>query len=228
MAQKWHDLLFAHWPAPVESLRKLLPKALELDTYDGLAWISVVPFTMSGVRLRGTPALPWISSFPELNIRTYVTVGSKPGVWFFSLDAANPVAVEIARRWFHLPYFRSRMNSRVEPEGITYSSFRSDRRGSGEELEATYSAHGLAFECQPRTLEYFLTERYCLYAQKPDGTLLRSEIHHAPWSLQQAHANFAKNTMTQNLGVDTSARPHLLHFSKLQDVIVWPPRKLGA
>jgi hypothetical protein len=228
MAQKWHELLFAHWPAPAEALRKLLPKALEPDTYDGQAWISIVPFTMSGVRLRGSPALPWLSCFPELNVRTYVTAGGKPGVWFFSLDAANLVAVEIARRWFHLPYFRSRMNSRVRAEGVTYSSFRINRRRTNEKLEATYSAHGPSFLCQSGTLEYFLTERYCLYAEKPEGTLLRGEIHHAPWSLQRAQASFVTNTMTAKLGIDTSAPPHLLHFSKLQDVIVWPPRKLGS
>jgi hypothetical protein len=226
MAQRWHDLLFAHWQVPAEAIIRLLPKALELDTYDDRSWISIVPFTMSGVRLRGTPELPWLSSFPELNVRTYVTAGGKPGVWFFSLDAANPVAVEIARRWFHLFYFRSRMNSTVGLEVVTYSSVRKDRRGRKEQFEATYSAGGPSFECKPGTLEYFLTERYCLYAQKPDGTLLRSEIHHAPWSLQEARAKFVTNTMTANLGINTSEPPQLLQFSKLQDVIVWAPRKL--
>jgi uncharacterized protein YqjF (DUF2071 family) len=228
MAQKWHDLLFAHWQVPADALRKLLPKALELDTFSGQAWISIVPFTMSGVRLRGTPALPRFSAFPELNVRTYVTAGGKPGVWFFSLDAANPVAVEIARRWFHLPYFRSRMNSRVGPQGIVYSAFRIDRRGNNEQLEATYRAYGPSLACKAGTLEYFLTERYCLYAEKLDGTLLRSEIHHAPWSLHEAHASFAANTMTKNLGIDTSAPPSLLHFSKSRDVIVWPPKKIRS
>jgi hypothetical protein len=228
MAQKWHDLLFAHWQVPADAICSLLPKALDLDTYDGRAWISIVPFTMSGVRLRGTPAHRWLSCFPELNVRTYVIDGGKPGVWFFSLDAANPAAVEIARRWFHLPYFRARMNSKVGSDGVAYSSFRTDRRGRGEQLKATYSAHGPSFKCQPGTLEYFLTERYCLYAQKPDGILLRSEIHHPPWSLLEARAAFAINTMTASLGIDTSAPPSLLHFSKLQDVIVWPPRKLST
>ena len=227
MAQKWHDLLFAHWRASADSLRKLLPKKLELDTHDGQAWISIVPFRMSGVRLRGTPAHRWLSSFPELNVRTYVTAAGKPGVWFFSLDAANGAAVEIARRWFNLPYFHARMTCRAVEQGdVAYSSRRKDRRGADEELEANYRSEGPVFQCQPGTLEYFLTERYCLYAQKPNGTLLRSEIHHAPWSLQSARATFVKNTMTQELGIVTSAPPVLLHFSKLQDVIVWAPRKL--
>jgi hypothetical protein len=228
MAQKWHDLLFAHWQVPADTIRKLLPKLLELDTFNAQAWISIVPFTMSGVRLRATPALPWISAFPELNVRTYVTAGGKPGVWFFSLDAANLLAVEIARRWFHLPYFYSRMKSTTGPQGIAYSAARTDRRGRKEQLEATYSAHGLSFECQPGTLEYFLTERYCLYAEKPDGSVLSSEIHHAPWLLQDARATFSTNTTTQNLAIDVSRPPSLLHFSKLQDVIVWRPRKVRS
>jgi len=227
MRQKWHDLLFAHWLAPAKAVRSLVPKGLELDTFRDQTFVSIVPFTMSGVRLRGTPALPWLSSFPELNVRTYVTAGGKPGVWFFSLDAANPVAVEIARWWFHLPYFLSRMKSRAGPAGISYCAQRIDRRGVGEKLETTYAALGSSFACEPGTLEYFLTERYCLYAQKADGTMLRSEIHHAPWSLQNGSANIAANTMLKNLGIEISGPPMLLHFSRLQDVIVWRPKIVG-
>jgi uncharacterized protein len=226
MAQNWHDLLFAHWPVPADAVRKLLPAPLELDLCDGLAWIGIVPFTMSGVRLRGTPALPWLSCFPELNVRTYVTAAGKPGVWFFSLDAANPVAVEMARWWFHLPYFHACMNSKAGSGGIVYSSRRSDCRGGRETLEATYSARGRCVEAESGTLEHFLTERYCLYAQKPSGELLRGEIHHPPWKLQEAHASFAANTMLENLRISTSDPPALLHFSKLQEMIAWAPTEV--
>src|SRR5690349_6710130 len=109
MAQNWHELLFAHWRVPVEAVRPLVPQGLEIDLFAGDAWLSVVPFRMSGVRLRGTPALPWLSSFPELNVRTYVCAEGRPGVWFFSLDAASRLAVGVARAWFHLPYFNARM-----------------------------------------------------------------------------------------------------------------------
>src|SRR5579862_4986473 len=115
MAQNWHDLLFAHWPVSAEAVRRVVPRELELDCFEGQHWIGVVPFRMEGVRLRGTPAVPALSAFPELNVRTYVTAGGKPGVWFFSLDAASRVAVEMARVWFHLPYFRARMS--LEPNG---------------------------------------------------------------------------------------------------------------
>ena len=100
MAQSWHDLLFAHWPVDSERVRPLVPDRLEIDSFDGQAWLAVVPFRMTGVRLCGTPAVPWLSAFPELNVRTYVKYGGKPGVWFFSLDAGNPLAVVIARAWF--------------------------------------------------------------------------------------------------------------------------------
>ena len=226
MAQNWHDLLFANWPLPAEVMRNLLPETLELDLYDGQAWISIVPFTMSGVRLRGTPALPWLSVFPELNVRTYVTASGKPGVWFFSLDAANPVAVKLARLWFHLPYFHACMNSKSRSGGIVYSSRRSDRRGGRETLQASYNAQGLQFEAERGTLEYFLTERYCLYAQKPDGGLLRGEIHHAPWKLQEARATLMANTMLEKWKIAIPGPPVVLHYSKLQEVIAWAPKRV--
>jgi uncharacterized protein len=106
MAQSWHDLLSAHWPVTAAALRPHIPARLAIDTFDGQAWLGVVPFRMSGVRLRGTPAVPWLSAFPELNVRTYVLADAKPGVWFFSLDAGNAIAAAIAREWFHLPYLR--------------------------------------------------------------------------------------------------------------------------
>jgi len=228
MAQKWHDLLFAHWAVAPDALRKLVPAKLELHTFDGQAWIGIVPFTMSGVRLRGTPALPWLSTFPELNVRTYVTERGKPGVWFFSLDAASVLAVEVSRLWFRLPYFRARMKSRKESEGIEYFSRREDRRGGSEQLQARYSRNGPWFEAKRGTLEYFLTERYCLYAQRPGGELLRGEIHHAPWKLQEAHASFDVNTMTENFGIQTAGPPATLHFSILQEMIAWAPQRVEA
>ena len=223
MAQNWHDLLFAHWPVCVEKMRELVPRGLELDSFEGTAWIGVVPFRMSGVRLRGTPALPGLSAFPELNVRTYVKAEGKPGVWFFSLDAASRIAVEAARAWFHLPYFSARMKLEAKRDTIRYSSRRVDRRGRGESLEMEYAADGKSLQARPGSLEYFLTERYCLYTQRKDGTVLRGEIHHAPWRLEAARANFAEITMTKSLEVELRGEP-LLHFAKLQEVIVWPPQ----
>jgi len=223
MAQNWEDLLFAHWPVPADKLRALVPRELELDMFEERAWIGVVPFRMSGVRLRGTPAVLGLSAFPELNVRTYVTAGGKPGVWFFSLDAANRIAVAVARAWFQLPYFYAHMKSESNQGEITYSSGRIDRRGRGERFSAKYGAVGKCFHARVGTLEYFLTERYCLYAQRGDGAILRGEIHHLPWELQEARAEIGENTMAERLSVALAGEP-LLHFSELQEVIVWPPQ----
>jgi uncharacterized protein YqjF (DUF2071 family) len=226
MAQTWHDLLFAHWPIPVEALRFSIPSALEIDTFDGQAWIAVVPFRMSGVRLRATPSIPWLSAFPELNVRTYVTIGGKPGVWFFSLDAANSLAVKIARSWFHLPYFRARMSCEELHGQFDYTSQRNHRGATFAEFTAKYRPVSEPSVAQPGTLEHFLTERYCLYSITPRGTVLRGDIHHAPWSLQLAEAEISKNTMAEAAGFTLSIEKPLLHFSRRQDVVVWSPKSV--
>jgi uncharacterized protein YqjF (DUF2071 family) len=226
MAQTWHDLLFAHWPVEPVVLRPLLPPQLQINTFEGRAWLAVVPFRMTGVRLRGTPSLPWLSVFPELNVSTYVTSGGKPGVWFFSLDAANSLAVAIARAWFHLPYFRARMNCTEHEGWIHYASERIHRGAPVALLKGWYRPIGDVFSPQPGTLEHFLTERYCLYTTDAHGQIIRGEIHHPPWPLQPAEAEFAHNSMTESLGIALTPRP-LLHFARRQDVLVWPPQKIA-
>jgi uncharacterized protein len=226
MAQTWHDLLFAHWPVATTSLRPLVPARLTIDTFDGQAWLAVVPFRMSGVRLRGTPAMPWLSAFPELNVRTYVTCDAKPGVWFFSLDAGNPLAVGIARAWFHLPYYRARMRCSERDGWIEYASQR-DHSGAAEAaLQGRYRPVGPTLQRQPGTLEHFLTERYCLYTVDGSGRLIRGEIHHPPWTLQRAEAQWERNTMAESLDISLMSNP-LLHFARRQDVLVWPPGKIA-
>jgi uncharacterized protein YqjF (DUF2071 family) len=224
MAQSWHDLLFAHWPVDTAMLRLLLPPQLQVDTFEGQAWLAVVPFRMTGVRLRGTLAVPWLSAFPELNVRAYVTSGGKPGVWFFSLDAGNSLAVAIARAWFHLPYFRARMRCAERDGWIHYQSERTHHRAPTAELKGRYRPVGEAFSPHPGTLEHFLTERYCLYTTNGRGQIIRGEIHHPPWLLQRAEAEFEQNSMTESLEIALESRP-LLHFARRQDVLVWPPVK---
>jgi len=226
MAQSWHDLLFAHWPVDVAALHPFLPSKLRIDTFEGRAWLAVVPFRMTGVRMRGAPVVPWLSAFPELNVRTYVTFGGKPGVWFFSLDAGNSVAVAIARAWFHLPYFRARMNCAEREGWIYYQSERTHRGAPAGLLEGRYRPLGEVFRPQHGTLEHFLTERYCLYTTNWRGQIIRGEIHHPPWPLQRAEAEFAGNSMTASLGIALALRP-LLHFARRQNVLVWPPSKIA-
>jgi uncharacterized protein len=225
-AMRWHDLLFMHWPVPAPALRAAIPPALTLDTYEGTAWIGVVPFRMSSVRPRALPPLPWLSAFPELNVRTYVTIGGKPGVWFFSLDATNRLAVRLARRLFHLPYYDARMTSKRANDQVHYLSQRTHRGAPSAAFQGRYRAHGPVYHASPGTLDHWLTERYCLYAVDRHGHLWRGEIHHARWPLQPAEAEVTVNTMTRPLGVALPDLPPLLHFARRQDVVGWMPERV--
>ncbi len=225
MAQSWHDLLFAHWAVEVAALRAIIPARLQIDTFGGQAWLGIVPFRMSGVRLRWTPALPWLSAFPELNVRTYVTAEDKPGVWFFSLDAGNSLAVMAARRTFHLPYFRARMQCEESGGWIQYRSKRMHRGAPAATFAAKYKGNVEAFEPQRRTLEHFLTERYCLYAAHR-GRIYRGEIHHPPWRLQSAQVELECNSMAEAARIALPASAPLLHFARQQQMVAWAPRHI--
>lgn len=224
--QVWINLLFAHWPMPVAVLKPLIPVGLELDTYNGQAWVAVTPLVITGLRLRGAPPLPFTSQFPELNFRTYVTAEEKPGVYFFSLDAASALAVLGARIWYHLPYFNARMSSEEVEGRIEFQSHRTDLQGNSAEFFATYAPVSEVYQSEPGSLEHWLTERYCLYSDDDSGRLYRGDIHHAPWPLQKAEANIRMNTVAMTKGLQLPDRPPVLHFSKRLEVLVWPPEKL--
>ena len=224
MSQTWNDLLFAHWPIEVDVLRPRVPIGVELDLFDGHAWLGIVPFHMTNVAPRFTPALPWLSAFPELNVRTYVRVGHKPGVYFFSLDASNAVAVHTARAVFHLPYFTAEMHVDVSGGRVRY---RSQRRGDSKSVfEAEYGPTGPASAPRIGSREEFLTERYCLYAADSSGRLHRLEIHHPPWPLQPADGIITRNTMADAAGIRLPDAIPLFHFSKRQDMIAWPMHRI--
>ena len=227
MAQSWHDLLFAHWPVDVAAIRPHIPAGLRIDTFEERAWLGIVPFRMSGVRLRWTPPLPWLSAFPELNVRTYVTAEDKPGVWFFSLDAANSLAVLAARLSFRLPYFRAEMRCEEIKGWIQYENRRSHRGAPEANLEARYKGAGEFFEAQRGTLTYFLTERYCLYSASSVGRIYRGEIHHVPWLLQAAEARFMRNSMAEAAGLALPAAEPILHFARRQDMVAWAPHRIA-
>jgi uncharacterized protein len=222
----WHDLLFMHWPVHEEALRSLIPSALHLDTFDGSAWLSVTPFRMTGVRPRFLPSVPPLSNFPELNVRTYVTAGDKPGIWFFSLDAGNPVAVRLARSTFHLPYLDAEMSCAVVGDEVHYRSVRTHGGAPGAEFAARYRSVGEPSETRPGTLENFLTERYCLCAADAAGHVYRGDIHHHPWLLQPAEAEVEKLTMAEQIGVALPETGLVLHFSERLDVLAWSPRRI--
>src|ERR687894_1046873 len=202
LRMRWHDLLFMHWPVPEETLRPLVPPDLELDTFDGSAWLGVVPFRMTGVRPRFLPAIPWLSAFPELNVRTYATHENKPGVYFFSLDAHNPVAVRLARATFGLPYFDARMSCQSVDDEIHYRSVRTHRNAPPARFVASYRPVGEQFGSRTGTLESFLTERYCVYSAGVNGEshVRRGDIHHEIWPLQRAEAAVEELEMTSRIG----------------------------
>jgi uncharacterized protein YqjF (DUF2071 family) len=222
MTQTWHDLLFAHWPVAYSALRPIVPSAFELDTCERSAWIGVVPFYMTNVAPRGVPALPAISEFPELNVRTYVRVGDRAGVYFFSLDAGSSMAVRAARLLLNLPYFSAEMTAASEGPAIAYTSRRHDHPRLAL-FQATYEPVASPSTPSPGSLEYFLTERYCLYNLDRRGRPYRLDIHHPPWSLQRADAAIVKNTMADAAGVTLPDVAPLLHFAKRQDTVAWAP-----
>jgi len=227
LAMGWQDLLFAHWRVPPEVLSRWIPDPLRLDTFEGEAWLGVVPFRMCGVRPRFAPPLPPVSAFPELNLRTYVTHGGHPGVWFFSLDAASRVAVRMARATFHLPYFDARMTCRpLAGDGIEYTSQRTHRGVVGARLEASYRPRGPVFRSEPGSLEHWLTERYCLYSVDGRGRVFRGDVAHEPWPLQRAEASFGHCDMTRILEWEPARHelPHLLFARRVEVKAAWPER----
>src|SRR5579864_7721968 len=200
MKQKWHDLLFAHWPLLPDKIRALVPPQLELDLRDGSAWVAVAPFWMSGIRGRLAPPLPFLSKFCELNVRTYVLYKGIPGVYFFSLDAASLPAVVGARAMYKLPYRHAAMVIRSSRDSFEYTSSRLQMPRPADFL-ATYAPVSAPRVREKGSLEYFLTERYCLYAVDR-GQVLRAYIHHKPWPLQDAEAEFYKNSMAEAAGIE--------------------------
>ena len=235
MRMTWRDLLFAHWPVSPDALRPHIPETLELDTFDGSAWLGVVPFRMDGVRLRrlhGLPVLPGTGAFPELNVRTYVRAGERSGVWFFSLDAGSRLAVRGARAWFGLPYFDARIkvdtdvrDARGEGHHVGYSSRRIHRGAPPAAFEATYHPTGPGSVALSGSLDRWLTERYCLFTLDRRGTMRVGDIHHVPWTLHQAEAEIRANTMAEPLGLALEGEP-VLHFAHRLDVVAWSPVRL--
>jgi uncharacterized protein YqjF (DUF2071 family) len=229
MHQNWGKLLFMHWRIDEKLLRSLIPEALTIDTCDGSAWIGVVPFTMWGIRASCLPPIPGTSAFHELNVRTYVHHQGVPSVWFLSLDAASRLAVWGARKFYYLPYFNARMSLDQTGNTIRYSSSRTDwrgvRRGESAELQATWTIGEPLPRAAPDTLEFFLTERYCLDTEH-NGKLYRARIHHNPWPLQKTDLISFNSTIVESHGLPTPQGEPLLHYCEELSVDIWPLKKV--
>lgn len=218
LAMRWHDLLFLHWPVHPELIRPLIPPALQLEIFDGWCWIGIVPFHMSGVRPRYVP-VPM--AFPELNVRTYVKSRDRSGVWFFSLDATNWLAVRAAR-WLGLPYYDAEMKVELRDEAVHYESLRVHEKAPPAEFRASYRPTGPAYHPAAGTLDHWLTERYCLYGALEPDRVVYGEIHHPPWPLQPAEVELRANTMARPLGIELPDTKPLCHFARYQEVVAWP------
>ena len=226
MKQTWNDLLFANWPISVTELKKIVPDALTIDTYEGEAWISIVPFQLSGARPRFMPSLPYLSNFPEINVRTYVTLQGKPGVYFFSLDADQHIIVELARLGLHLPYYHAEINVVTDSDQIIhYRSIRRDSRAKPGQFAASYRPVSKVRYSESDCLAYWLTERYCMYMTNSKGTIYRGEINHSPWPLQLAEANIETNTLFNSFGLSQPVNKPLLYYAEKLDVHAWLPYK---
>jgi len=228
MYQRWRSLLFLHWEVDPALLHRLLPTGLDLDTFAGRAYVGLVPFSMQAVRPARLPALPWLSYFPETNVRTYVHhAGRNPGVWFFSLEAANPIAVLLARRWFHLPYHRARMTLDRDPDGaFHYTSHRLWPGPTPATSDLRGRPTGPPNPAVPGTLEHFLLERYWLYSGWKDR-LFRGQVHHSPYPAQPAEALAVDETLLAAAGIPRPPDAPLTHFSAGVDVEVFPLRPVS-
>jgi uncharacterized protein YqjF (DUF2071 family) len=221
MHQKWHNLLFAHWPVSIEALRPLIPAGLSLDTYKGEAWLGLIAFRLSGIRLRGFPPVPFTSSFVELNVRTYVTHQGKPGIYFLSLDANNTLAGKIAHAWYRLAYTKASMSLEVHEDGqINFRSERNEDKQYPARFAASYRPTSASYYAVPGSLEYWLTERYRFYTTDRCQRLYSCEVQHDPWPLQRAEAQISENSMATSHQLELPATSPLLHYASTMPSLI--------
>jgi hypothetical protein len=218
MGQSWKRLAFLHWRVDVDALASRLPPGIEPDVFDGSAWIGVTPFVVHSVRTRFTPPLPWLSTFAETNVRTYITRDGKPGIWFLSLDTPRRPAIFGARRAYRLPYHRARIEVHMRNGVVDY---RLERAGGQARLAVSYEPVGAGYPATERAFERFACERYCLFTVDEDLALMRADIHHPPWHVQHALVEIRHNTMAQPYGIELEGDP-VGHFAARQDVLIWP------
>jgi uncharacterized protein YqjF (DUF2071 family) len=238
LSQSWNDLLLAHFAMEPAVLRKLVPEELTLELYDGVAWLTISPFCASHVRPSGIPPMPALSYFSQINVRTYVTMGGKPGIYYFSVDAASLSAVWFARMFFRMQYW----HSSIQVSGATIQArkgpdptihFRAKRlhgpetRRGAAKLDVAYAPEGEVERARKGSLDAFLTERYCVYSWH-GRKYYRTEVHHQPLGLQRVRAEFMENSIAEPLGIELAGGPELCHFSRSLKMLVWAPERVRA
>lgn len=225
LSMQWHDVLFLHWPIPVQELEPHVPDSLTIETHNDTAWLGIVPFTMSGIRPRLVPSLPYVSVFPEINIRTYVNDGERSGVWFFSLDASSWFAVRMARLTFSLNYFHADMSVSHNDETVHYSSMRKESENGTFHFEGRYEPIEKV-EDDRGEFEDFLTERYYLFSEDDRGRVYRGAIHHEPWDLYRADCEIDELSVKGH-PKPTDQSPSSILYSPYQDVRAWFPQNVS-
>lgn len=226
MAQRWNDLLYAHWPIPASTLAPLIPCGLQLDTWQGSAWLGVMPFWMDRIKFRGLPSIPGARRAPELNLRTYVRdpQTGAPGLYFLSLDASSLLSVAFCRTLYRLPSHWADMRIDQRSEREFFFASRRHFTASPVVFAARYRGLGPTrrlVENRPGSLEFFLTERYCLFTADRDGCPLRADIHNVPSPLEEAEADIERNDLAAAVGIHLPGDPPVLHYSRRLAVYVW-------
>lgn len=227
MTQRWNDLLFAHWPIPAAQIEAVLPDWLEADTCEGSAWLGAVPFWLDRIKIRGMPSIPGLRHFPDLNLRTYVRdrYTKTPGIYCFSVDSTNLLAVVAAHLMYHLPYRLAEMH--LEPQSEKEFAFYSRRRFSRPEVIFNARYRGLGptrktAEMRVGSFEYFFTERTCVYSTNRAGEPIRANLHHVSWPLEEAEAEIERNDLASAVGLELPDRDPVLHYSRRLALYVWP------
>ena len=221
--QAWLDLAFVHFRARNESILPLLPDGVKLQKFDGSPWVGLVPFGMAGVMRRSLPGFLQLPPFPELNLRTYVEVDGKPGVWFFSLDADSRILVFGGRHFYGLPYHLAKMQQNWQNGWCEFSS----RRRTGPEcFHGRYRPVGEVFFARPGSFEHWATERYCLFSHTERRGIVCAEVHHAPWPLQKAEVEIHESSIISNSGILLAGEPPVCHFSTGVQVVSFPAKSL--
>ena len=227
VTQRWNDLLFAHWPLPASAIAPLLPEWMEVDTFQDTAWLGAVPFWLDRIKIRGVPPVPGVRGFPDLNLRTYVRdqFTRTPGIYCFSIDASNLLAVGVARMVYHLPYHWAEM--RLEQRSNREFEFFSRRRFSGRPVAFKARYRGLgptrrSVEMRGGSFEHFITERSCLFSCDRAGHPIRASLHYVPWPLEDAEAEIERNDLAASIGIKLPNVEPVLHYSRRLAVYVWP------
>lgn len=224
--QAWSNVLFTHWPISAELLRPHIPRSLEIDTFDGTAWLSVVVFVMEGIYLRGLSALSVTPKFAEVNVRTYVQRNGKPGVYFMSLDVGDLASLMIAKRWYRLPYKAAQISSNKEGQTFFCQSQRKGQAKVPIGFHANYIPLAEVYISKKGTFDHWLTERYCFFSTDKRANIYCGEIHHQPWPLQKVDTEICRNSLFTPFQFDLSDEKTIAHFSKGLDSFFWNIKRL--